>query len=170
MFSLICFWINDWVNNREAGDVKRYRTYYDVIVLAQWTSDDIFWHKHHWLFAHRLPTNSLLKGTITLSFDISIAVTANTLFNKQSNYRWFETPRLSYSSYVITVMRSRKFTTKQRSYPSPLWVVWGIVFLLMSIQCTLKTLWLMLDISKSSWSIYHSTDKKMSVWTNNTLM
>ena len=33
MFSLICAWINRWVNNREAGDLRRYRTHYDVIVI-----------------------------------------------------------------------------------------------------------------------------------------
>ena len=33
MFSLICVWINGWVNNREAGDLKRYCTHYDVIVM-----------------------------------------------------------------------------------------------------------------------------------------
>ena len=29
----ICLWINDWVNNREAGDLRRYRAHYDVIVV-----------------------------------------------------------------------------------------------------------------------------------------
>ena len=33
MFSLICVWINGWVNNREAGDLRRYRGHYDVIVM-----------------------------------------------------------------------------------------------------------------------------------------
>ena len=33
MFSLICVSINDWVNTREAGDLRRYRTHYDVIVM-----------------------------------------------------------------------------------------------------------------------------------------
>ena len=33
MFSLISIWINDWVNNREAGDLRCYRTHYDVIVM-----------------------------------------------------------------------------------------------------------------------------------------
>ena len=33
MFSLICVWINDRVNNREAGDLRRYRAHYDVIVM-----------------------------------------------------------------------------------------------------------------------------------------
>ena len=30
MFSLICVWINGWVNNREAGDLRRHRGHYDV--------------------------------------------------------------------------------------------------------------------------------------------
>ena len=35
-FDLICVWINGWVNNREAGDLKRYRAHYDVIVMYKW--------------------------------------------------------------------------------------------------------------------------------------
>ena len=34
MFSLICDWINGWVNNREAGDLRRYRAHYDVTVMG----------------------------------------------------------------------------------------------------------------------------------------
>ena len=33
MFSLICVWINGWVNNREAGDLRHYRANYDVTVM-----------------------------------------------------------------------------------------------------------------------------------------
>ena len=33
MFSLICVWINGWVNNHEAGDLRRYRVHYDVTVM-----------------------------------------------------------------------------------------------------------------------------------------
>ena len=32
MFSWICAWINYWVNNREAGDLRRHRAHYDVTV------------------------------------------------------------------------------------------------------------------------------------------
>ena len=32
MFSLICAWINDWVNNRDAGDLRRHHGHYDVNV------------------------------------------------------------------------------------------------------------------------------------------
>ena len=33
-FPLICVWINGWVNNREAGELRRHRTHYDVIVMC----------------------------------------------------------------------------------------------------------------------------------------
>ena len=33
VFSLICARINDWVNKREYGDLRRYRVHYDVIVI-----------------------------------------------------------------------------------------------------------------------------------------
>ena len=35
MFSLICAWINGWVNNREPGDLRRHRLHYDVTVMGK---------------------------------------------------------------------------------------------------------------------------------------
>ena len=35
MFSLICAWINAWVNNREAGDLRRHHTHCDVFVMKK---------------------------------------------------------------------------------------------------------------------------------------
>ena len=32
--SLRCVWINGWVNNREGGDLRRYRAHYDVTVMS----------------------------------------------------------------------------------------------------------------------------------------
>ena len=37
MFSLICPWINGWVNNREAGDLRRHRAHYDVNIIKHKT-------------------------------------------------------------------------------------------------------------------------------------
>ena len=34
MLSLIYAWINNWVNKREAGDLRRHRAHYDVIVMT----------------------------------------------------------------------------------------------------------------------------------------
>ena len=36
MFSLICTWTNGWVNNRDAGDLRRHCAHYDDIVM-EWT-------------------------------------------------------------------------------------------------------------------------------------
>ena len=33
MFSLNCVWINGWVNNHEAGYLRRHRSHYDVIIM-----------------------------------------------------------------------------------------------------------------------------------------
>ena len=33
MFSLICAWINGWVNNREAGDLRHHLAHYDFSVM-----------------------------------------------------------------------------------------------------------------------------------------
>ena len=40
----ICVWINDWVNNREAGDLRCYRAHYEVIVM--WCNINILHVSH----------------------------------------------------------------------------------------------------------------------------
>ena len=42
MFSLICAWKNGWINNREAGDLRRHRIHYDVTVMQ--TTNLIQWY------------------------------------------------------------------------------------------------------------------------------
>ena len=53
----ICVWINGWVNNRKAGDLKPYRAHYDVTVMiiyplnCFWETYKyvcIFYHYIHW--------------------------------------------------------------------------------------------------------------------------
>ena len=34
MFTLICAWINGWVNNREAADLRHHHAHYDVIIMS----------------------------------------------------------------------------------------------------------------------------------------
>ena len=48
MFSLICSWINGWVNNREAGDLRRYSTHYDVIVMNKMTLQVVIGSLTYW--------------------------------------------------------------------------------------------------------------------------
>ena len=41
MFSLICVWINGWVNNRYASDLRRHGGHYDVIVMKTHSSKNM---------------------------------------------------------------------------------------------------------------------------------
>ena len=55
MFSLIYVWINGWVNNREAGDLRRYRAHYDVTVMLVWIINYIhmkYYCRHHHNLCH----------------------------------------------------------------------------------------------------------------------
>ena len=48
MFSLNYVWINGWVNNREAGDLRRYRAHYDVTVMITQTWISTYIHYKMW--------------------------------------------------------------------------------------------------------------------------
>ena len=71
MFSLICDWTNGWVNNGEAGDLRRHRAHHDVTVMRRWiplscTRLTIYWsisqqnyimlscHRHIWYDADQV--------------------------------------------------------------------------------------------------------------------
>ena len=43
MFSLICAWINSWVNYREASDLRCHHAHYDIIVICRM---EIHWQVH----------------------------------------------------------------------------------------------------------------------------
>ena len=48
MFSLICARINSWVNNGEAGDLRRHRTHYDATVMTFCGIKELRTHKSNW--------------------------------------------------------------------------------------------------------------------------
>ena len=64
MFSLICAWIKCWVNNGEAGDLRRHRVHYDVIVMDSHTIH--FWMKKSKMFFSLYVHVSLLKIIIVV--------------------------------------------------------------------------------------------------------
>ena len=64
MFSLIYVWISGWVNSLEAGDLRRYRSHYDVIVMEsspgpQFTVSGYFSH------IQTVTTQIILQGELT---------------------------------------------------------------------------------------------------------
>ena len=96
MFSLICVWINRWVNNGEAGDFRRYRAHYDVIVM---------FHVKCYLYdTHRccLFCNlSMIKGMV-LTKDVFINVLTHLtlvphICVSESGQHWFKYMLVAYS-------------------------------------------------------------------------
>ena len=64
MFSLICVWINDWVNNREVGELRRHRGHYDVTVMRRNSFIVVRWLTvliHHMTYLPLLSNQSTAK-------------------------------------------------------------------------------------------------------------
>ena len=64
VFSLICVWINGWVNNHEAGDLRHHRTHYVVVVMA--TSEVVIF-LFRWINEHGIPRLWLCAWTSALA-------------------------------------------------------------------------------------------------------
>ena len=95
-FALICVWINDWVNKREAGDLRRYRAHYDVIVMSCCHVDYLTWKRfpHYWPLCEKNP--SVTGGFSSQSVGVTFDVSQGKLLYKQATFRWLETLRRSY--------------------------------------------------------------------------
>ena len=95
MFSLICAWINDWVNIREAGDLRRHRDHYYVIVMPEgYDRKDT----QHWLAL----TNVFKILIIDVLFNLSLIcplLLHCPWWNKPHN------PNLTVDSFRISVYR-----------------------------------------------------------------
>ena len=59
-FSLICAWINGWVINRAAGDLRHHRAHYDVTVIHQqpWYWQFFFYLPRCWIVTLKHMTDS----------------------------------------------------------------------------------------------------------------
>ena len=59
IFSLICAWINGWVNNRETGELRCYRAHYGVTVMLGLNKKNYCINKQKNLPFHRTHRNAL---------------------------------------------------------------------------------------------------------------
>ena len=105
MFSLICVWINGWVNNREAGDLRHHRGHYDVSVMCQRTHNDIhkrsIFHKGR-LFAQITKSllNHLRKSLFLICFIRSHLVWTMLLTYVISTFQWMH---ISHSAPCVII-------------------------------------------------------------------
>ena len=73
MLSLICAWINGWVNNCEAGDLRRHRAHYGVTVMYIRTFHNINAVTYTKLYGRDHPTIIKNKATIiSLGFNLRV--------------------------------------------------------------------------------------------------
>ena len=84
MYYLICAWINGGVNSREAGDLRRHCTHFDVTVITDWADhtlvptanteallmDHTNW-QHNFLFIFCGP-NYKLQSILTCCFGVAL--------------------------------------------------------------------------------------------------
>ena len=103
VFSLICIWINGWVNNGETGGFRRYRAHYDVTVVLKWhTIFDLIsgWNGTRGWFTARLvrPPNYTHHFSVYMQlwFSIKMYQSAQT---DDANPNRYETTR--YSKYMV---------------------------------------------------------------------
>ena len=116
MFSMICARINGWVNNRKAGDLRRHRAHYDVIVMVlnlwiQW----IFVIPTLSLFYSETPNNSKIsKYGVFLNTSGNLFVTnaLNILTYSTTSYILYFT--VCYICHVgNSFHKTRKFTVRE---------------------------------------------------------
>ena len=98
VFSLICVWINGWVNNREAGDLRPHHVHYDVIVMGKRASGDegmrclvfvrragLFWSQQDFEWRWSVPLFKCLT-VLEFSFILLDLCLLITFFNFIMNY------------------------------------------------------------------------------------
>ena len=72
MFSLICAWINSWVNNREAGNLKRHRAHNDVIAINYHAVSRMMISKQHVMDFEKVKyenESSLVQAILHITMD-----------------------------------------------------------------------------------------------------
>ena len=132
LFSLIYAWINGWVNNREAGDLKRHRTHYDVIIMnlnfqtMEWLHCCLcycsLWH-------HNATTVSSVTsqwGTHGGAISNQKALLMPPSFNNPHDINWIKLEFLGY--VLIFALKSNTLRKVSRlALPIPSYILWAVL-------------------------------------------
>ena len=102
-------WIDGWVNNREAGDLRRHRVHYDVIVMnlcVPWSSKAALAHTKNDAWRPRL--TQCVSGCI-YSFSFNPLFTRSKLFNIDNHFfktdgSHFRSRQVSLSELTFTLI------------------------------------------------------------------
>ena len=104
MFSLICTWLHGWVNNHEAGDLRRHYAHYDVTVMITFQPVSCNSISHH---------SSTLKYHKLLKFTLKYVKSSHTAYNQYHGCWWLGDIRSQgISSYDIDKVIPEYFSLK----------------------------------------------------------
>ena len=120
MFSLICAWINGWVNNRDAGDLRRNRAHYDVSVI-------VFWSRLH---------RSLFLG---VQFTVSSPLVEAMAWRHRSEYRLPEPMMTQYTDITSLGLYSLSCKTSYYQLSWNLEAVRLVVIMIVSLRNHLQS-------------------------------
>ena len=95
MFTLICARINSWVNNREAGDLRRHRAHYDVILMIKLEQS-----VNHVHISYRMPYIYISLSNITAQY---ILWRKKSIWGLQSWSTINTTSRMCFKSLYIVI-------------------------------------------------------------------
>ena len=96
MFSSICVWINDWVNNRAAGHLRRYRAHYNVI---KWYMAEVLKQFPLFTSVHRHVREMTLAKSSIIGFLCKLSEEINQKFQVEEKEPRYYCAALSYFSF-----------------------------------------------------------------------
>ena len=86
MFSAICGWTNGSVNNRDAGDLRRRRAYYDVTVMVGLSGSTLQW-RYRTVLPSQITGYSTVYSPVAIKKTLKLRVTGP-LWGKSTCDRW----------------------------------------------------------------------------------
>ena len=116
MFSLICAWINGWVNNREAGDLRRHRTHYDATVMwSVFHNQPITFYLGEWrsYAPHPSSDKDSMVEVFMVDSDACIYLTRGLLYSRNSHWH----RRLAKAMYEVIQVSMSLLAISFSTYP-----------------------------------------------------
>ena len=133
MFSLTSAWINGWVNNGEAGDLRRHRAHYDGTVMGHqlwFRAHTGPWLVHNTLYKQRLRESNTtyhceMHGLkIEATVETLVFQSFNTVFKNVSGKFWINSIKIIHWGRVTHILyKLRSVQNTGTCYPGQGWFV-----------------------------------------------
>ena len=120
MFYLICSWINNWVNNREIGDLRHHRADYDVTVMR--FSVQLMYITHAVIYA-KLPWKGFRECLYDVNRCISLIYVITGIYNIETKAPFWNTfvdHSTTFDSETKWAKTTRRIITSEETRNTPI--------------------------------------------------